>query len=92
MALVTGPARYRTRPVEVTALRYELDGSNLAAVLAFIAPAAAYLADGVTVMLQGRGVAPGDWVVRVHAADLRAVPPGVFELAYSPVGPGDPAA
>lgn len=89
---------YRTRPVMVTALEYELDGSNRDAVVAFISPQPAYIeADGVRIFMpsrhphEGAELHPGDWAVRVHTADVRAVPRAVFELAYDPfTGPAEP--
>jgi hypothetical protein len=91
--------RFRKKPVEVEAVRY--DGGNSEAVLAFMGgPRQAEVTEG-TIPGPGRGISPalvihtlegnmtasvGDWIIRGVRGEFYPCKPDIFAATYEAVG------
>lgn len=83
-----GVKRYRKKPVEIDALRY--DSENAQEALDFAAAAKHAFVDPsgqmVIVTLEGNMVAShGDWIVKGVAGEFYPVKPEIFEATYEAV-------
>ncbi len=87
MTPLAPPRRFRKKPVEIEALRW--DGRDCAPLIEFVGESLGELVPGryaeILTLEGGMFASPGDWIIRGVVGEFYPCKPDIFALTYEPV-------